>query len=465
MKKFRMVILFAIIILSLCACNHNSTEDNDTSSFDTQSESESNSEKDTGFVETDSIVDEEPDIIPIDSIEIDQTDLQLKTLGTAVLTAKVLPENTTESYDNITWKSSDESIVTINQQGEVKAVGNGSATVTATVGNYAATCTITVSNPTISTAEELLAINDFPAGVVYEIVADINMAGIKEPSQKSVIYGTIEGNGHRIYNLEYGPLFSEVYQGTIRNLIVECDIAITKKEAHSDVDLSVLTACNSGLIERCVTRGNVQISADYIEVAGIAFDNLNGTIFQCANEINFTVGGTIINPLGVEKNNSLSRVGGIVYKGNASQCYNIGNATFVGFKYGGFGGIAYEPSKVEDCYNYGTAFGTEYGGGIVGANFGTVQNCCNFGEITSGITGHQSGYIIDCYYLESASSHGGIHNDSGNSPEDIENNDRVRVYGLSDAEARLQESYPTLDFEKIWMLSDEGYPILRWQYN
>lgn len=66
---------------------------------------------------------------------------------TAQLTAEVLP-----SYaDNtrVTWKSSDESVVTVDEKGKVTAVGNGTATITVTSvsGNYTATVAVTVKIP------------------------------------------------------------------------------------------------------------------------------------------------------------------------------------------------------------------------------------------------------------------------------------------------------------------------------
>ena len=66
---------------------------------------------------------------------------------TAQLTAEVIP-----SYaDNtrVTWKSSDENVVTVDEKGKVTAVGNGTATITVTSvsGNYTATVAITVKIP------------------------------------------------------------------------------------------------------------------------------------------------------------------------------------------------------------------------------------------------------------------------------------------------------------------------------
>ena len=59
------------------------------------------------------------------------------------LTAAVLPVNT--RYKTITWKSSDESVATVDQSGNISAIKPGTATITAsTVNRITASCTVTV---------------------------------------------------------------------------------------------------------------------------------------------------------------------------------------------------------------------------------------------------------------------------------------------------------------------------------
>lgn len=58
------------------------------------------------------------------------------------LTATVTPENTTDK--TVIWSSSDEDVVTVDQEGNVHASGVGTATITATCGSVNATCAVTV---------------------------------------------------------------------------------------------------------------------------------------------------------------------------------------------------------------------------------------------------------------------------------------------------------------------------------
>lgn len=82
---------------------------------------------------------------PVTGIKVSPDTLTLNRKDeTAQLTAEVIP-----SYaDNtrVTWKSSDESVVTVDEKGKVTAVGNGTATITVTSvsGNYTATVAVTV---------------------------------------------------------------------------------------------------------------------------------------------------------------------------------------------------------------------------------------------------------------------------------------------------------------------------------
>ncbi|MBQ6877090.1 MAG: Ig-like domain-containing protein [Oscillospiraceae bacterium] len=81
--------------------------------------------------------------IPATEISLDKTELELACNGEAELKATVVPEYTT---DEIVWASSDEKVVTVDENGKVTAVGAGEATVTATAGDVSATCTVTVAH-------------------------------------------------------------------------------------------------------------------------------------------------------------------------------------------------------------------------------------------------------------------------------------------------------------------------------
>ena len=89
------------------------------------------------------------------SISLNQTSAEMFLGETLQLTATVLPSNTTNK--TVTWSTSSSSIVTVNSNGLVTAIGRGTATITAktTDGtNLRATCTVTVK-PILATSISL----------------------------------------------------------------------------------------------------------------------------------------------------------------------------------------------------------------------------------------------------------------------------------------------------------------------
>lgn len=89
---------------------------------------------------------------PITSIELNKRTLSLL-LGTSeTLSVKVLPEDATE-VTTYTWKSSDESVATVDQNGKVTAIKEG-------------TVTITVTSKEGLVAEAIVMVNNFAKGDV-----------------------------------------------------------------------------------------------------------------------------------------------------------------------------------------------------------------------------------------------------------------------------------------------------------
>ena len=79
--------------------------------------------------------------IPCTGITLNQNTMTFTEAGTQTLTATVTPSDTT---DTVTWSTDADAVATVNG-GVVTAVGNGSATITATCGAYSATCAVSVS--------------------------------------------------------------------------------------------------------------------------------------------------------------------------------------------------------------------------------------------------------------------------------------------------------------------------------
>ena len=80
----------------------------------------------------------------VESVSLDNTELELFEGGSATLVATVLPENAKNK--NVTWSSSAEGVATVDQDGKVVAVAKGEATITVTTedGGKTATCAVTI---------------------------------------------------------------------------------------------------------------------------------------------------------------------------------------------------------------------------------------------------------------------------------------------------------------------------------
>lgn len=90
-------------------------------------------------------------ILPaIESVELNYTTLSLRPEGTAQLTYTVAPEEALA--DNATYTSSDEAVATVDAEGNVTAVADGTATITVDVNGVAAECEVTVSTKAANTA-------------------------------------------------------------------------------------------------------------------------------------------------------------------------------------------------------------------------------------------------------------------------------------------------------------------------
>ena len=87
-------------------------------------------------------------VIAVTSVTLDKTSLSLTEGDSATLTATVKPDNATNK--TVTWSSSNTAVATVDANGKVTAVKEGSATITAKAGDKSATCTVTVAKKVIA---------------------------------------------------------------------------------------------------------------------------------------------------------------------------------------------------------------------------------------------------------------------------------------------------------------------------
>ena len=104
------------------------------------------------------------DLVYPKSVKLSATRLTVSVNNTAKLKAKVSPKNA--DYPEVTWTTSDKKVVTVDENGKLKGIKAGKATVTATTGNgKSASCSVTVEHvPTKAVDFKQLYITMNPGG-------------------------------------------------------------------------------------------------------------------------------------------------------------------------------------------------------------------------------------------------------------------------------------------------------------
>ena len=138
--------------------------------------------------------------IPIKSISVDKTTLELQVGESAALTVRILPENA--SIKDITWQSGDETVATVSPTGVVTAVGPGTVWIGAVScdPNFQASCTVTVPYPAPEAVDMGLAVKwgSFNLGATSpEQAGEFFAWGETEPKTTYTWsnYAWTEGNG------------------------------------------------------------------------------------------------------------------------------------------------------------------------------------------------------------------------------------------------------------------------------
>ncbi|MBQ1531313.1 MAG: Ig-like domain-containing protein [Solobacterium sp.] len=87
-----------------------------------------------------------PDVVSVTGVVLSEHALTLETGGSGQLTAYVTPEDA--SNKKVYWTSADPSVATVDEQGNIRAVGVGQTTITVATddGGYTDTCTVTVTS-------------------------------------------------------------------------------------------------------------------------------------------------------------------------------------------------------------------------------------------------------------------------------------------------------------------------------
>ncbi len=336
---------------------------------------------------------------PVSGVKLDKTSLKMTRGDTVKLTATVEPAEAENKA--VLWTSDNKLAADVDTEGNVTAVGSGTADIIVRTidGGKTARCTVEVTDPTepelmpdgyyeIKTAEQLKwfadkvnsASTENSAEFNARVMNDIDLSSVCGPNKYSWVpignaidykayTGTFDGNGY-----------------TLSNLYIDESFSASQTANGAYYYRSLFGQCKNATIKNLSVSGSVKTNAR--KSAGICGYMMNGVIENCHNAVNVNSGD--------------QGVGGIISTAASNvQVLNCSNSGKISGHYGNIGGImgsGYN-ATIKGCYNTGEIFcngvTTSAGGntaGIVGEikdymnvvtdcyNRGTVKVSCSVGS-------------------------------------------------------------------------------------
>ena len=395
--------------------------------------------------------------VPVTGVSLDKNTDSITAGSTDQLTATVEPSDA--SNKSVSWESDNTLVATVDDNGLVTAVAEGTANITVTTadGSYTATCVVTVNPVNSLVWDGTIDVSWYnTTDTVFYINTPAQLAGLA--AIVNGIYNTgatVIGNPDYIHaNWELSSLsgFSDPiytsrgdddFEGKIVYITADLDMG-----GIYDSATGTWSGPNYMPIGGQYPMDNTDTNTEQVTMLNApfngTFDGQGHTIknIYCNRyavtmyDMSQSIG--LIGRLGVHDDDDVSlradnpavrnvivtgyiygrrSVGGIVGKigktnkgGIIENCANF--ATIVGTDSKGTGGICgagWNGGYIINCYNAGNV-SNPYGnvGGIVGSDEISIINCYNIGTIGGSAIGNNNGgaYTINCYWLTGSASRG-----------------------------------------------------------
>ena len=340
----------------------------------------------------------------VTGVTIEPSEAELTVGSSTKLTATVLPENATNK--NVIYSVDDESILSVDQDGNVTGLSLGTATATVTTedGGFTASSEINVIPVRVT------GVSISPKSASIALGCTVQLAASIKPSNAA--------NKNLSWSVSDETIISVDGQGTVTGLSLgTATVTVTTEDGGftASAEITVYYAPANTWTAIGTNRINNNgfcgvFNGDGYAVRGIYINTQESYQGLFGN----SGGGSIIANLGVAESYIYgdTYVGGVVgyngagyndveYSGGTvTNCYNTGSVTGKDHV-GGVAGI--NEDTVTDCYNVGSINGKDYVGGVVGGNSwdDTVTDCCNTGIVTGkdyvgGVVGENNGTVTDC---------------------------------------------------------------------
>ena len=174
--------------------------------------------------------------IEVTGINLNAQNLTLKPEGIAELEVIFTPEG---ASSELVWESSDESIVTVNEKGELKALKEGEVTITVTTkdGKYKASCKIKVEDDAVAvTSVSISGSKEVTVGSTIKLTASIKP---KDASNKEVIW---KSSDKKIATVDSKGNVKGLKAGKVKITVTTVD---GEKEATIEITVKEKSASNS----------------------------------------------------------------------------------------------------------------------------------------------------------------------------------------------------------------------------
>ncbi len=203
--------------------------------------------------------------IAVESITLDPTAVELEVGETTTITATVIPEDAT--YDSITWTSSNDAVATV-ENGEITAVAEGTATITAAIGDIEATCEVTVT----AVAVESITLSE--ESVMLGIGETATLTATVSPANAAYDSITWTSSNDAIATVKDGVITavtagSVTITAAIGDITAECDVTVTETpestgfdKVEADFDEDVIVAQTATVVDE--TTGEVTLSKRFV---------------------------------------------------------------------------------------------------------------------------------------------------------------------------------------------------------
>lgn len=235
----------------------------------------------------------------VSSVSLNKSELKTIKNSKETLTATVLPDTATNK--NVKWTSSNESVATVNQNGEITAVGIGNAEIIVTTedGGFTSKCNINVTGLEVDDKEIYLLSNE-KCKIDYQ-PADMPVDFVIE--NESVV--NIDENKN-IVGLEEGTSNITIQSTLDASLKQTISVTVTKLNDNQTIKLNNLKE-NLAKLTKISEKTPVEEFKNNFEIS----DNLDISIDNKEKE--YITTGTIVSIIDKEKNKTIKKYKCIIF--------------------------------------------------------------------------------------------------------------------------------------------------------